>query len=79
MATAREDDAAGRPRKRPARRIGDAIVIGLEVLAIVGASVIGLNDWADSQATTASPHTGSTAQVVGREAASPQREHRPPG
>lgn len=44
---------------RAARRSRDVLVLGLGVVAIIGASVIGLNDWADAQATAA-PHASAT-------------------
>ena len=45
---------------RAARRSRDFLVLSLGVVAIIGASAIGLNDWADAQATAA-PHASTAA------------------
>ena len=45
-------------------RAASSLVTCLSVLAIVGASVIGLNDWAEAQATAVVPHSTQVAHAA---------------
>ena len=55
-------DGITHPRRHlPAalRRACSTAVLGIGLVAIVSASAIGLNDWADAHATSTSMHEGS--------------------